>query len=68
MSKTIWSSAVAGDEISVDLHLTEQAAFDSVRDAWNVPDAVPDDRIAHFLAREYRVNIVINEHPLPKEA
>jgi len=65
---TIWSSAVAGDEISVDLHLSKQAAFDSIRDAWGVPDAVPDEKMLGFLQREYEVEFSIQEHPLPKQS
>lgn len=65
---TIWSSAVAGDEVSVDLHLTEQDAFNSIRDAWGVPDHVTDEAMANYLTLEYQVDIAIQEHPLPREA
>lgn len=66
--RTIWSSAVGGDEISVDLHTSKEAAFDSIRDAWGVPDHVSDDGMADFLRLEYQVEIAINEHALPREA
>jgi hypothetical protein len=66
--KTIWVSVVCADEVSVDSHATEEDAYDGVRDAWSVPDHIPDDAMHRYMESEYEVEFHIREVSIPEGA